>query len=728
MTRRLSMSAAVAIKAVANDAESNKHRRFTIVAYTGGPLLVDAFDVPVYVDLAGLYWQAEKRPALYSHDPSKESLVGQLDHIRIEGGQLLVDGFFLKSTAVGREVQAIAEEGYEWQASIGADPEEIEEVPEGNTSEVNGQTVDGPCLISRRTNLGEVSFVVMGADDRTSARITACLKRRRIQAKQGSSAMTFEKWLAGLHFKAEELSEVQMQALRAQFDQLQQNENPGDEEEENVEGEGDEEESVEGEDGEDSKVAADRKKLLLRGARKVTGKQITAAARERAKELKRLGWIHAACKGHPDIEAKALEHGWSLDRTKLEVLRASRATAPLPNKGSAPINAKVMEAALLLTASVAADQVGKWYGEQTVNQAMERDMRGVSLHYVMDSVIEASGGYYRGNRKSNSFIRAALDADRQIRAASGFTTLSMASILENVAHKALISSYESVETVWSEICATRSHNDFKIHSRYRLDSQGSFRKVGPDGELKHIGLSDAKYTNQVDTFGALITLTRQMQFNDDLNAFLELPRIMGRLGALSVEEAVFVLLLSNPGNFFHSNNRNLATGAGSVFGIAGLSLLENKFRDQVDSNGKPILVSPQKLLVPTPLKVEADNVYDEITINETTTTDKGKPARNPHKGKFKPITSPYLSNTALRVLDENDEPAAISGQSSTAYYLFADPNARAALAVAFLNGLQQPTVETAETDFTTLGMQWRSYFDFGVGVEDPTAAAKANGS
>ena len=34
--------------------------------------------------------------------------------------------------------------------------------------------------------------------------------------------------------------------------------------------------------------------------------------------------------------------------------------------------------------------------------------------------------------------------------------------------------------------------------------------------------------------------------------------------------------------------------------------------------------------------------------------------------------------------------------------------------VAFLNGKQQPTVERADADFNTLGIQFRGYFDFGV--------------
>lgn len=728
MKKRLTLSAGVRIQAAAG---AEKRRRFSIVAYTGSALDLPNFDLPLYIELSSLYWNGDRRPCLYNHEQDKDHLVGQLDDIRVEAGALKVDGFFLRSTQIGRDVQAIAEDGYEWQASVGALPEELEEVPEGHTAEVNGQTVSGPCYIARRTCLGEVSFVVMGADDRTSARITARLSRaRRIRAQaKGIAAMTFEEWLASLGLEG--LTDEQKTALRVEYDKLYPaTDVEAEDDEEEVEAEGDEEDVEAADDEEEqpaparSKAKARGKKLLAGGAIKALG-NVSSAAKSRARELKRMAIIAKVCQGYPSIEAQALEKGWTVDKTRLEVLRASRPSAPSTRQGGGRDRSKVIEAALLLTAGTPEDKVGKHFDQQTMNQAMERDMRGVSLHFLMDSVIEASGDHFRGNRKSEAFIKAAMRAERMIRANSGFTTLSLGTILENVAHKALIASYEAVETIWQEFCGIRTHNDFKVHSRYRLDAQGAFRKVGPDGELKHVGMSDAKYSNQLETFGAIISLTRQMKYNDDLGAFLEIPRMLGEMGALAVEEAFVVLVLANTGNFFHADNRNLASGA---FSIAGLSALEQKFRDQIGPNGKPVLVSPTKLLVPTTLKVEADNVYEETMVNETTTTDKAKPARNPHKGKYKPYTSPYLNNTAIRVLDGKDQPTAISGQSATAYYLFADPASRAAFGMSFLNGQQTPIVETSDSDFNTLGDQWRAYFDFGVGQEDPTFAAKSSGT
>ncbi len=47
--------------------------------------------------------------------------------------------------------------------------------------------------------------------------------------------------------------------------------------------------------------------------------------------------------------------------------------------------------------------------------------------------------------------------------------------------------------------------------------------------------------------------------------------------------------------------------------------------------------------------------------------------------------------------------------------------------VAFLNGQESPTIETAEADFSVLGIQMRGYHDFGVALQDPRGGVKAKG-
>ena len=79
------------------------------------------------------------------------------------------------------------------------------------------------------------------------------------------------------------------------------------------------------------------------------------------------------------------------------------------------------------------------------------------------------------------------------------------------------------------------------------------------------------------------------------------------------------------------------------------------------------------------------------------------------------MSSPYLNAQAL------------AGSSTTAWYLFANPADVAAMEIAYLNGVTTPTIESGETDFNTLGIQWRCFFDFGVAMQDFRAAIRADG-
>ena len=48
--------------------------------------------------------------------------------------------------------------------------------------------------------------------------------------------------------------------------------------------------------------------------------------------------------------------------------------------------------------------------------------------------------------------------------------------------------------------------------------------------------------------------------------------------------------------------------------------------------------------------------------------------------------------------------------------------------VCFLNGQETPTVEEADANFSTLGVEMRGYHDFGVAKQDYRAAVKSKGS
>ncbi|MCC6427310.1 MAG: hypothetical protein IT435_10880 [Phycisphaerales bacterium] len=661
-------------------------RRFAMTAYTGGPMTIAGWSHPVVVDLAGLQVSAKSRPILKDHNRSL--IVGHTESIGVQGSRLLVSGVISGAGPVAREIVDSSRNGFPWQASLGAvaNPGAMEFVAKGRTAAANGQQFEGPVHIARRSVLGEVSFVALGADDNTSANGAAAAIKE--------DDMTFDQWLAAKGFDPASLSDTQKTSLQAMFDASGQEPKPGTAP--------DDAPSSVGDSGVVARIRA-----------------------ETAAETKRIGDVRKVCSvgggKHSDLEAKAIAEGWDVTRTELEVLRADRPVYTGVRRDSdAGQSARAVEAALCISAGLPEAQVGKWYDDKTMNAALAPDLRGAGLHTLLYETIRAGGEHVRPGRVDNETIKAAFAADRRLIQASGsggssFSTISLSGILSNVANKTMLAAYTAVESVVAMFCAETDVNDFKEVTRYRLTGTGVFEKVGPDGELKHAGLSEQAYTNKVETYGRMIALTRQMMINDDLGAFLQIPRIIGRMSALKREEAVFELLLSNPATFFSVGNKNFISGAATNLGIDALTQGEQLFLDQTATDGKPILLSPAVLLVPSALKVTAQVLMTETRINETTTTDKGKPAANPHVGKWKPVATPYLNSQGF------------SGSSAKAWYLFANPADVAAMEIAYLRGKRTPTIESGDTDFNTLGMQWRGYFDFGVAMQDSRAAIKSKG-
>ena len=469
---------------------------------------------------------------------------------------------------------------------------------------------------------------------------------------------------------------------------------------------------------------------------------VAPAVVDLAAERARIAAIEAAALRHPRasnvVAAKAVADGWTPERAELEMMRAGytgNAVTPAAAGGAAQ-TAAVFEAALLLSACVQPERVAATVPAAVRDRVMEAAlapaMRGFGLQSLMYATLREAGVTYAGSPKSNGFLEAVKQADRQLSGfggqpmamTGGFSTTGLSGILGNVLNKVLLDAYTAIDTTWNKIAAVRSFNDFKPNSTYRLDTNGTFKKVGPAGELKSTQLTENGYQNQLDTFGTVIAITRQMIINDDLGALTQLPALMGRDAAVRLEEAVYVLLLSNAGAFFSAGNKNLVSGAGTDVSIAGYTAALTAFRNATNASGKPILMNPTKVLVPPGLYPAALQLYRGTTVEAAGTTDKVLASFNPHVGMFDPIQSPYLSNTFIRDQDGN----AITGQSATAWYMLADPAMRAGLAVGFLNGQQTPIVESADTDFRTLGYQWRAYQDFGVGFEDVNAVLKLAGA
>ena len=691
------------LEAAASPDENGSPRRFTMTAYTGGPMKLAGWRHPVVVDLVGLAIGDQNRPILLDHAHDVESVMGQTDKISATDKELLVTGQILGDSPKARQVIALADKGFSWRASIGARAEQVEFVADGAKIKANGQTFTGPIYVARKSTLGEISFVVLAADDNARAQIAATADQPD-EAAAGASpansnnsvpqknASPFSEWLKAQGFTMDTLSATQKDNLKQLFEKTNK------------------------EDRTDSPSATADMDVE---ARRQTQEAVADFRSTLAAEKERVRAIERICDGrHTEIEARAIADGWDVTRTELEALRAERPSGPaIHTQDDNGLFAEGIEAALCMSpGAIREDQAKELFSERAMEAALGKSLRGAGLHYLMHRVIRAAGMSVKAGMVDNEFIRTAMAADRQLTAAGEFSTISLTGILSNVANKTMLASFEAVDNVLALISAQADANDFKQVTSYRMTGIGEFQKVGPSGELKHGTLGEETFQNQVETYGTLLSLNRQMMINDDLGAFLRLPRIIGRQSAIKLQKVGFSLLLANAGNFFIAAHRNYFDGADSSLQIGSLSVAEQKFFDQTDENGDPISMTPGILLVPTSLKTVADLLYNEVSVNETTTANKPKPARNPHAGKFRPVATPWLNAQSL------------TGSSPTAWYLLADPADAAVLEVIYLRGRRTPVIESEETAFNTLGMQWRGYFDFGVALQEHRAGVKSKGA
>ncbi len=654
LTAQMEINAAAA----GEDGGEKSLPRFSMVAYTGGPMRLGGWRQPVIVDLAGLAIPSQSRPIRFGHDMT--SGVGHTDSIRIVEGRLVAAGVVSRDTFAAKEIVASAKNGFPWQASIGATIEQFEFVRANQTVLVNGREHQGPVNVVRKATLGEISFVDLGADGESSASIAA-------SAHKENEVMTNKT------------------DTQDKTDQTNAKETP-------------------------SKVEAQARGNIAsqgQGAPDVAGEMRANAAAEQ----ERLNAIRKVCgEVHGEIAAKAIFEGWDSSRCELEVLRASRPKAPAAHVPDNSMSPQVLEAACVLTGGVRGEDVIASFGEQAVDVADKRFRGGIGLQELLLEAAWANGYDGRTFRDSRRVMRFAFGQNLQ---AAGLSTIDLGGILSNVANKFLLDGFYSVERAWRNICAVRNVSDFKTVTSYRLIGKDQYEQVAPGGELKHGTLGEESYTNKADTYGLLLSIDRRDIINDDLGAITTVPRKLGRGSGLKINDVFWTTFLANSG-FFKTANKNYLTGVDTALTIDGLTKAEEKFLNQVDSEGKPIGIMPAIILVPTGLSAIGTMLHKSLEIRDTTASTK-YPVANPHQGKFRSEVSRYLANSNY------------TGNSAKAWYLLADPGDLPVIEVCFLNGQESPTIETADADFNVLGVQMRGYHDFGVSLQDPKGGIKSKG-
>jgi len=437
----------------------------------------------------------------------------------------------------------------------------------------------------------------------------------------------------------------------------------------------------------------------------MTAEDIRAAA---VAEQNRILTVQAAAKDHPEIATQAVEAGWDEGKTKMAVMEAKnkaleakieadRIAAERPNQGqftigagAAPkVSARTLEAAVAIRAGM--KQPEKRFDSETLNAAA--DLRIHSITDLVNASLAIEGKRLDCSRHdTRGFLQAA------------FSTRNIANVLSNLANKFIMAGYGEIEQAWREIANIRSVVDFKTNTGNRLIMSNLLKSLAAGGEIEHGKLSDETRTIKADTKALMLGVTRQDIINDDLNALTEIPFKLGQAAAMTLNQDFWTEFESDTNTRFTTSGDIINRQTGGALSMANLTTAQTLFRKMKNSDGHPLGVKPSVLLVSAVNEVTAEALFNsELLITGENAT---APGGNVFRNKYKPVVSAYIA----------DAP----------WYLAAKPSIVPAMEVAFLNGREEPFVETADADFSTLGVQMRCYYDYGIAFAERRGIVRSN--
>lgn len=252
------------------------------------------------------------------------------------------------------------------------------------------------------------------------------------------------------------------------------------------------------------------------------------------------------------------------------------------------------------------------------------------------------------------------------------TTANFSYLLGTSMNKRLLKDYQAWPAEWMKFCTIVPIRDFKQQSRVRFGAFGSLPVVPEDTAYTAVSLTDSAATYVPQKRGNLVTVSREVIINDDLQAIKQIPTKLAVAAAYTLAEFVYGFLTSNANIYdgsplFTSGAPHNNLGA-SALSTAAMQTGVTAMREQTNYAGKRIGLRPRYLVVPPELEWTA----------MVATKSAGAPGGNfndinPMLGYVSVIVSPQLT-------------------SSTQWFMVADPREVDTIEIGFVGGEVSPTL------------------------------------
>jgi len=671
-------------------------RSLRVVMTTEAPVQVFDYErwdlVPEILLMSGMQApEIGQVPFLDSHDRSSvDSLLGSardfqpVDVNGVAGMDALVT---FASTADAVEAFTKFREGHLTDVSVGYQPVERVWIKDGEKGVVAGRTYDGPCYVVTSWNLRELSATPIGADSNAKSRASQNKPdhkersmnkhlRKLLLARGMTSSATDEQ--ADLFYRA--LSDELQAQLKVEAERMEQEERASANAPAAPTGTPPATPPAAGGGGGGGGDTSSR-------AAPGVIDEAVRAERARINDIRDLG---RTC-GMTDAEINALvADGSTLDQARAAgIAKLAKANPPLGGH----VEMGRSDSDKFRAAAID----GLAYG-MNVRHADERQyapgydaFRGMTLQMLVRECLERQG--VRTHRLSGDQL-----ASRAFGAAS---TSDFPAILANVANKVMRKIYTEAPATWRPFCNVVSAKDFKSMDRPQLSGFSDLDLIGENGEYKMGKFSDSKESYALKTYGKLFYLSRQIIINDDMGAFMRMPRAFASAAARRISDLVYSILNSNPNMsdgvaLFASGRGNLAASGGAI-GQATLSAARAAMLKQTDPSGAKMSLEARFLLVSPDNQTDAEVILRSVSQVQD----------NRSSGVVNPFYNALIPIVESRLDTGSPDP----------WFLVADPSQIDTIEVAFLDGNETPFVDES-VQFSTDGVQYKVRLDAGVAPLD----------
>lgn len=283
-------------------------------------------------------------------------------------------------------------------------------------------------------------------------------------------------------------------------------------------------------------------------------------------------------------------------------------------------------------------------------------------------------------------------------------------LLADVSNKTLRDAYDEAPATWAPITRMVTEPNFKNINRNQFGDFPNLAQVTESGEYTKGTISEGREQYTIRRFGKIITMTRELVINDDLNAFSRLPEMMGRAARRLENDSLWnqitdnTLLMGDGLVLYVAGHSNLQTGA--AISVASLGIMRAAMRNQTGLDGALLNLEPRYLIVPPELETIAQQFTRSITPEQGANV-------NPFSGALQVITEPRIATG--------------TGGSTDDWYFAASPGQVDILELARLQGEEGPMIET-ETDFDTDGVSMKVRHEIGFKTIDHRGLQKNPGS